>query len=227
MNRFDKTAVALLAVLALAADASAGPRAVVRGGSRPYRTNNGRAVSAPKSAPAPAQTRGAAPTAEEMRRDVAMALNGGNSRSIGSRTRFGAAGRGLRRADGDSEKPAYLTSEGARIRTAYPFDYSQAEPSRKHTVDGGGAFVSIDHAKAHDVGRAPGVRQGPKDTLPPCNPGSPGCSGSSGGNSITANTGATTISVGNSNSGAHDNTNGNSGNNGNPFGGGTGFDPSF
>ena len=89
------------------------------------------------------------------------------------------------------------------------------------------AEVNIDDGKAYDVGRAPGIRQGAKDTLPPPNPITG--AGASGANSITANSPATTTI----NNGAHDNQNGNSGGNGhgngngNGFGGGTGFDPSF
>lgn len=207
------TAVAILSILALAADASA---AAVRKSGGAFTTRNGRTVDTPAPAPAP--------TAAQARRDVALALaNPGSGHSSandrGARRSIGA---GLRRSGGSEETlPPNFTKPGALIRTANPFGYSDPKDARTHTIEGGG-MIAINHAKAVDVGRAPGIRQGAKDTLPPPNPGTG--STASGNNSITAN--STTI-----NNGAHDNQNGSSGGNGNGngngFGGGTGFDPSF
>lgn len=116
------------------------------------------------------------------------------------------------------DPPPYFSKPGAFIRTeGQQPKYEAAAPPRAHTIDGG-SFIDINDRKAVDVGKAPSLQWGPKDTLPSPNPVS--ATSGSGGNSITPNS---TINI----------TNGNqSGGNGgsakdNGFGGGTGFDPAF
>lgn len=127
------------------------------------------------------------------------------------------------------ERPPYFDKPGALIRTEghKQFQYAEAGNHREHTVSAG--EIVLDPRKAHDVNKSHGLRVGAPDKLPPCTPGTLGCGSGGGGNSITPNSGGS--GGGNTvvNNGAHDNENGNSGGNGNgnPFGGGTGFDPSF
>lgn len=123
------------------------------------------------------------------------------------------------------EAPGYH-KYGALIRTEgqkYQFTAPSAG-ERQHTVAAG--EVALNEGKAYHVNRSHGLRVGPRDTPPPCTPGSNGC-GSSGGSSITPN--VTVVNEGDTtHNGAHDNENGGGGQgHGNPFGGGTGFDPSF
>lgn len=119
------------------------------------------------------------------------------------------------------ERPPYFDKPGALIRTEGHKQFQYAEPgnAREHTVSAG--EIKLDPRKAYDVNKAPGLRVGAPDKLPPCTPGTLGCGSGGGGNSITPNSGGTTIINNTRNNGAHDNENGNAGGNG------TGFDPAF
>ena len=119
---------------------------------------------------------------------------------------------GGRKVDGDGapaptpgteEAPPNFTKPGALIRTTGQLPkYEKAEEARTHTTDAGEIVMS--RRKALDVGRAPSVQIGPKDTLPPPNPGTGGSGGYSGG--AAANTGATSTGSG---GGKDNNGNGN------------------
>lgn len=97
---------------------------------------------------------------------------------------------GSRKADGGGttsteEAPPNFSKPGALIRTTgQQPKYEKAEEASTHTTDAG--EIVMNKRKAFDVGRAPSVQQGPKDTLPPPNP----TTGGSGyGSGATANSG--------------------------------------
>ena len=104
------------------------------------------------------------------------------------------------------EAPPHFSKPGALIRTTGQAPvYEKAETQRTHTVDAG-AIVLSKH-KMFDVGKAPSVQIGPKDTLPPPNP----VSGGNYGTGAAANSGPSTSS-GDGDSGKPKDNNG-SGNN--------------
>lgn len=225
-----KTALVALAVLLPAL-----VQAYDKGG-RPYSLTNGRS-NAQATTQVSAQTaavHSSAPTATAVKTQTSTGVNAvytGSSRSAAGMRSSGGQPRGhqsfwsgKRRSDGGGtttsteEAPPNFSKPGAWIRSeGQQPTYAQATPARSHTVEGG-SFVDINNSKGQDVGRSPGVHQGPKDTLPPPNPGS---SSSSGSSSITPN--STTNITNNTTT-----TNGNGGkSHDNDFGGGTGFDPAF
>ena len=72
-------------------------------------------------------------------------------------------------APGAEELPPNFTKPGALIRTTGQLPkYEKAEAGQTHTTDAG--EIVMNKRKAVDVGRAPNVHHGPKDTLPPPNP---------------------------------------------------------
>lgn len=108
-------------------------------------------------------------------------LIGGSSRSRGVATTGGSGG-----STGNQAPPPYYDKPGALIRTAgQQPKYADPHDATTHAVDGGG-FVTINDAKAHDVGRGPGITYGPPDKLPGANPNSGSGSGA-GGNAVTSN----------------------------------------
>lgn len=210
----------------------------------PYRVRNGRAVTGgvngsggtaggvaagtAKSGMSPGASAGVAgaPVHSET---GGKAFVGGAQRAAGGHRSFYGGARRIgpgayrvprRAAEGESapeEAPPHFSKPGALIRTeGQKHQLSEpSAPARQHTVDAG--EITLDSRKAHDSNRSHGLRVGPRDTPPPCTPGSNGC-GATGGNSITPNTITTVVNEGDvRNNGAHDNQNG----------GGTGFDPSF
>lgn len=116
---------------------------------------------------------------------------------------------GTRRAvDGDTasteEAPPNFNKPGALIRTTGQLPkYEKAETPVTHTVDAG--EIVMNNRKAHNVGRAPSLQQGPKDTLPPPNPGTAGSN---------YTTGAAANSSGSSSGSSSGHDNNGSGNNG-------------
>lgn len=246
-------AAAIVAVSAAGADAQKyvvrNGRAVTGGGS----SGGGGSRAGGGPAPAPAQGVGGAP---QYGAPIGGGDGSSDGRFIASRSRSGGSahrsfwgagaqiGRNVYRVPqravegggegggGDpapEEAPPHFSKPGALIRTEghKQYQYAETGDARQHTVEAG--KIELDPRKSHHVGRAPGLKWGAPDKLPPCTPGTNGC-GSSGGNGITPNSGGNSITIneGDRNNGAHDNQNGNGngrGNNG--FGGGTGFDPSF
>lgn len=188
------------ALLALAAaPGSAGERYVLR---------NGRAAQkAPAAAPRPVSRAGGAIAGAQLRPETpSSAFAAGARRPAGGGSfwpaprRFGALrvrARGVEEENSEAEAPPHFSKPGALIRTAghRPHTFAPAERA-EHRIDAG--EIALDARRAHDVGRAPGLRAGPRDTLPPCT----GC-GSSGG--ITPN-----LVAGGEvrHNGAHDNENG-------------------
>src|SRR6185503_3782502 len=128
-------------------------------------------------------------------------------------------------APADSTPPAYAVPGAKILSEGQQPVYSQAAGGGTHSVEGGG-FIAMDQAKAHDVGRAPGITWAPPDTPPGRNPqmggggtgasangpAPTGTSGGSGGSSTSAGPGhiSGTGSGGDNNNGS--NGNGNSGN---------------
>ncbi len=141
----------------------------------------GAAANGPAAAQAPAVTAGMIAGAPS---DGGRAFIGGG-RQTASRS---ATGRGVRRGgkafwggrkvDGDGggttttsteEAPPNYSKPGALIRTTGQLPkYEKAETATTHTTDAG--EIVMNNRKAFNVGQAPSVQQGPKDTLPPPNP---------------------------------------------------------
>jgi len=192
--------------------------------NKPFNTANGRTTA---TAPAPTKvitlnTPGGGAAANAVpAQTVAMgggggqAFTGGGPRSVsrisGGSRRGGKAFWGGRKMGGDApassteEAPPHFSKPGALIRTTGQAPvYEKAETARTHTVDAGAIVIS--KHKMFDVGRAPSLQVGPKDTLPPPNP----VSGGNGyGTGATANSGPS----GSSGSGNGNNNNNGSGNN--------------
>lgn len=182
----------------------------------------GAAANGPAAAQAPAVTAGMIAGAPS---DGGRAFIGGG-RQTASRS---ATGRGVRRGgkafwggrkvDGDGggaggttttsteEAPPNYSKPGALIRTTGQLPkYEKAETATTHTTDAG--EIVMNNRKAFNVGQAPSVQQGPKDTLPPPNPdtftrtttGTGGAAANSGGSTGSGGTGG-----GHENGGGHDN----------------------
>lgn len=84
--------------------------------------------------------------------------------------------------------PPNYTKPGALIRDTGQLPiYEKAETPRTHTVDAG--EIVFNDRKGADVGKAPSLQQGPKDTLPPPNPGTYSRTSTGG---AAANSGAST-----------------------------------
>ncbi|MCR4294344.1 MAG: hypothetical protein NUW21_02325 [Elusimicrobia bacterium] len=97
------------------------------------------------------------------------------------------------------EAPPHYSKPGALIRTTGQQPVYEKAETRTHTVDAG--EIVMNKRKAFNVGRAPSVQQGPKDTPPPPNPGTTG-SGYAGGAAANAPAPA---SGGNDNNGSGNN----------------------
>jgi hypothetical protein len=120
-------------------------------------------------------------------------------------------------APGAEELPPHFTKPGALIRTTGQLPKYEIPPepgtnkpaAGTHTTNAG--EIVLNDRKGFDVGRAPSVHHGPKDTPPPPNPVTNGTLYTSG---ATANSGPTSGGSGHSggNGGGHDNNG--SGNNG-------------
>jgi hypothetical protein len=147
----------------------------------------------------------------------------------GSPSRRGITGSGPAPTPAPAPAPAETTPPpyavpGAKIISAgQPPVYSEAAGGGTHSIEGGG-FIAMDQAKAHDVGRAPGITWSPPDTPP-----SQTRRGTGGGSGASAN-GPAPTGGGNSNGPIINVNNGNT--NGNQGGGGaqdnsTGFSPAF
>ena len=177
--------------------------------NRPFNTVNGRTVSGGSAAPR--GVGGGPPANAPQGIAVTPPFNGGKTFWSGGRRRSGSA----------EAPPPNFNKPGALIRTAGQAPkYGNLEPERRHTVYAG--EIAIDARKARDVGRAPSLQHGPKDTLPPPTP----ISGAAAGGGAGPN--STTVI----NNGAHNNTNGNQGgsngaNKKDPFADPTGFNDAF
>ncbi len=113
-------------------------------------------------------------------------------------------------APSTEEAPPNYSKPGALIRTTGQQPVYEKAETRTHTVDAG--EIVFNKRKGFDVGRAPSVQQGPKDTPPPPNPISGG--NSAYGNGAAAN--STTGSSGSSSGGAKDNNGSGNNDNGKP-----------
>lgn len=202
--------------------------------NKPFNTSNGRTVTSGGGGSTPqvfvvntpgggaAANTGAADTSTPNVAAGRAFGGGGGGRSArgvqrGGKAFMGSGNRNTRRVDAggsggattstEEPRPPYLDKPGALIRTTGQKPvYEKAEDPRIHTVDAG--EIVLNKRKAYDVGRAPTVQMGPKDTLPPPNP----VAGQTYGTAAAANgpTGGTGGSG--SNSGGHNNNG--SGNNG-------------
>ena len=164
--------------------------------NKPFNTVNGRTTTA---APAGARlftknTPGGgaatnAPAAAQAPEVTAAMINGapsdggraflGGGRPMPSRTETGRAARRGGRAFNTEEAPPNFSKPGAWIRTTGQLPkYEKVENAPTHTTDAG--EIIMDKNRAVDVGRAPSLQRGPKDTLPPPNPGT-GRAGGTGG----------------------------------------------
>ena len=136
------------------------------------------------------------------------AFTSGPKRKIDGGGAAGGTGGATTAADAP---PPNFDKPGALIRTTgQQPKYEKAEAPQTHTTDAG--EIVFNNRKGVDVGRAPNLQQGPKDTLPPPNPGT---GGSNYGGGAAANTGAGSSGSGSGGSGGtggHDNNG--SGNNG-------------
>lgn len=188
--------------------------------NRPFNTVNGRTVGVRVAGPM-----GASHDPSMVRFDVpgsAIAANAplnGGGRAFARKAFWSGSRRGI---DMAKDPPPNFSKPGALIRTAGQAPkYGTPEPERRHAVYAG--EIAIDARKARDVGRAPDLQQGPKDTPPPPNPISGAAGGAAPNSTTVINNG------GNSNSGAQNNTNGNQGGNKgrDPFADPTGFNDAF
>ncbi|MDO8757619.1 MAG: hypothetical protein Q7J64_06395 [Elusimicrobiota bacterium] len=191
--------------------------------NKPFNTANGRTTAAPAPAPRVITVNSpgggaAANVGPAMISAVSngggQAFTGGGRRSVsrvsGGSRRGGKAFWGGRKVDGDApapsteEAPPHFSKPGALIRTTGQAPvYAKAEDARTHTVDAGSIVLS--KHKIFDVGKAPSVQVGPKDTLPPPNP----VSGGNYGTGATANSGPSSGSGSGSGNGKNNNGSGN------------------
>ncbi len=156
--------------------------------NKPFNTVNGRTTITAPAGPhlfgggAPANT----PAAGQAPEVTAAMINGdpsdggraflGGGRPAASR---GSAGRAVRRLSNTEEAPPSFSKPGAWVRTTGQMPkYEKIENAPAHTTTAG--EIVMDKNKAVDVGRAPSLQRGPKDTLPRPNPGA-GSAGSTGG----------------------------------------------
>lgn len=106
----------------------------------------------------------------------------GARRASGSGAGQGVGGVGPKTAAAE-EAPPNFSKPGALIRDTGQQPVYEKTTTRTHTVDAG--EIVMNDRKAVDVGRAPSLQIGPKDTPPPPNPGTWG--GSYSGNGAAAN----------------------------------------
>ena len=98
------------------------------------------------------------------------------------------------------EAPPNFSKPGALIRDTGQQPVYEKTTTRTHTVDAG--EIALNVRKSIDVGRAPSVQHGPKDTLPPPNPGTYTRSGTGG---AAANSPTSGSSSGGNNNGSGNN----------------------
>ncbi len=164
----------------------------------PFTTVNGRTTTAAPAAPRifTVTTPGGGAAANSPAAPAAVNVGMGGGRQVAARSSSGRAvhrgGRsfwgGGRKIDGGGtsttpapapgaeELPPNFTKPGALIRTTgqLPKYETPPEPGTNkpaagtHTTDAG--EIVLNNRKGFDVGRAPSVQHGPKDTLPPPNP---------------------------------------------------------
>ncbi|MBI2385485.1 MAG: hypothetical protein HYV14_05655 [Elusimicrobia bacterium] len=105
---------------------------------------------------------------------------------------------------GAEEAPPNYSKPGALIRTTGQQPVYEKAETRTHTVDAG--EIVFNKRKGFDAGRAPGVRQGPKDTPPPPNPVTGGSSayGNGAAANSTPTSGSSTPAKDNNGSGNND-----------------------
>lgn len=204
--------------------------------NKPFNTTNGRTTTGPAEPPrvitvtkpgggAGANTAAPDITAPAFATAVNIADGGGGmgivgggrrsvSRTSGGSRRSGKTFWGGRNmgapapAPAPEEAPPHFSKPGALIRTTGQAPvYEKAEAPRTHTVDAGA--IGLSKHKTVDMARSHGLRVGPKDTLPPPNPGT----GGGYGTGASANSGPTTDSGGKpkDNNGSGNNDKGKSG----------------
>lgn len=216
------TVIISAVILALAAQIAQAEQRV----NKPFNTTNGRTSTAAPAAPRAVMVSpaGSGATANSPTTATNAMLGGyssggnrgfvGGGRQAVSRAATGQATRrsgktfwsGVgRKADGDStpsteELPPHFTKPGALIRTTGQLPIYEKAETRTHTVDAG--EIVLNNRKAVNIGRAPSVQHGPKDTLPPPNPGT--FTGTTTGGAA-ANTGSGSTGGGHNNNGSGNN----------------------
>ncbi len=161
--------------------------------NKPFNTVNGRTTTAAPAGPrlftrsAPEGGAAAnAPTAAQAPEVTAAMINGapsdggraflGGGRPAASR---GSTGRAMRRLSNTEEAPPNFSKPGAWVRTTGQLPkYENVESAPVHAT--GAGEIVMDKNKAVDVGRAPSLQRGPKDTLPPPSPGTGGARSTGG-----------------------------------------------
>jgi hypothetical protein len=213
-----------------AAPAASQPAAAPVGGARPSNTEAGQAVSAFGTGAIRPGISFGRPAAARQASGFSRAFRGASHRRgiVGS-TPIGTPP--ATPAPSNDAPPAFAVPGAKIISAGQPPVYSQAAGGGTHSIEGGG-FIAMDQAKAHDVGRAPGITWAPPDTPPSANPVNKG-----GGSGASANGPAP--SGGSTDTGGHhsgdgnggDNNSGNNGggqgNNGGDQNNSTGFNPAF
>lgn len=130
----------------------------------------------------------------------------GARRATGSGAGQGVGGVGPKTA-AEEEAPPNFSKPGALIRDTGQLPLYEKTTTGTHTVDAG--EIVMNNRKAVDIGKAPSLQQGPKDTPPPPNPGTWGGSYTTG---AAANSpGGSSGSSGSSGSGKDNNGSGNNG----------------
>lgn len=136
----------------------------------------------------------------------------------GSSFRRGVTGSARRAAADDSAPPAFAVPGAKIISEGQQPVYSEAADGGTHSVEGGG-FIAMDQAKAHDVGRAPGISWAPPDTPPSATRVSMGGGSGASANGPAPAGGSSTDGSGGHISGTGSGGNNNQGNNGQGSGG--------
>lgn len=134
-------------------------------------------------------------------RQGGKAFRTSGGRSIGADAGAGGDG-GATTTTSSEEAPPHYSKPGALIRTTGQQPVYEKAETRTHTVDAG--EIVFNKRKGFDVGRAPSVQQGPKDTPPPPNPGTAG-SGYGGGAAANAPASSSGGSGSNDNNGSGNN----------------------
>ncbi|MBI4062111.1 MAG: hypothetical protein HY403_11870 [Elusimicrobia bacterium] len=143
--------------------------------------------------------------------------------TVNGRTSIAAPAAAVRAAAAISAAAA--VKPGALIRTAGQLPrYEEAGGVRTHSTNAG--EIALNSRKARDAGRAPGIRQGPKDTPPPPNPGAFGRS-YAGGASPNADIGRDNNGSGNNGKTAGDDHDAKGGAGQNSFDDPTGFNDAY
>lgn len=155
----------IIAISAIVLILAAQPAFAGRRAGKPFVTVNGRTSTAVGSAAR--NTAASAPVAAQAPPVTNVMITGAPSdggRSFIRRGRASSCARG-RCAGGDAppeEAPPHFSKPGALIRTTGQKPKYEKTKIRSHTIEAG--EIRLEERKAFDVGRAPSLRQGPKDS---------------------------------------------------------------